>query len=206
MTLGRPSSFQRDAVREQLMQHFWQHGYQRSATRDLLAASGLSASSLYRSFGRKDAVFVECLTHYTDSLRAQLATQWQASPSARNFLQHLFQQTAAQAGTPAARLGCLIVNSVAELGPDDGPCAERTRHSLAQLQTFFRRVLNQACGDGDLPPGSDTALQADLLVTQMIGLRTRLKAGLTKQRAQLLANSIINGLFTPEETEKETEQ
>ena len=206
MTLGRPSSFQRDAVREQLMQHFWQHGYQRSATRDLLAASGLSASSLYRSFGRKDAVFVECLTHYTDSLLAQLATQWQASPSARSFVQQLFEQTSAQAGTPAARLGCLIVNSVVELGPDDGPCAEQARHSLDQLQAFFRQVLDQARQEGSLPGDTDLSLHADWLVTQMIGLRTRLKAGLDTQQAQALAAMIINGLFAPDSTEKEKER
>ena len=206
MTLGRPSTFQRDAVREQLMQHFWQHGYQRSATRDLLTASGLSASSLYRSFGRKDAVFVECLTHYTDSLLAQLASQWQASPSARDFLQHLFQQTAAQAGTPAARLGCLIVNSVAELGPGDGPCAEQARHSLDQLQAFFGQVLDQARQEGSLPADVDTSLHADWLVTQMIGLRTRLKAGLDKQQALSLAGMVINGLFLPNSIGKEKEQ
>jgi len=202
MTLGRPSTFQRDAVREQLMQHFWQHGYQRSATRDLLTASGLSASSLYRSFGRKDAVFVECLTHYTDSLLAQLATQWQASPSARDFLQQLFLQTAAQAGTPAARLGCLIVNSVAELGPDDGPCAEQARHSLDQLQQFFRQVLDQARQEGSLPDAVDTSLHADWLVTQMIGLRTRLKAGLDTSRSRALATRIVEGLFRANVTEK----
>ena len=205
MTLGRPSSFQRDAVRKQLMQHFWQHGYQRSATRDLLAASGLSASSLYRSFGRKDAVFVECLTHYTDSLLAQLATQWQASPSARDFLQHLFQQTAAQAGTPAARMGCLIVNSVAELGPDDGTCAQQARQSLEQLQRLFHQVLKQAQREGALSEEIDPSLHADWLVTQMIGLRTRLKAGLDKPQALSLAGMILNGLFTPISTEKEND-
>ncbi len=202
MTLGRPSSFQRDAVREHLMQHFWQHGYQRSATRDLLAASGLSASSLYRSFGRKDAVFVECLTYYTDSLLEQLTTQWQSSPSARIFLRHLFEQTASQAGTPAARLGCLIVNSVAELGPDDGPCAEQARHSLDQLQAFFGQVLDQTRQEGSLPDDVDTSLHADWLVTQMIGLRTRLKAGLDRSRSRALATRIAEGLFRANVTEK----
>lgn len=195
MNIGRPPSFQREDARQRLLTHLWQHGYQGSASRDLQAASGLSASSLYRTFGNKESLFIECLNTYTTELLQQLSGQLESARGARAFIDGLFTFTASQADSPAAHLGCMIVNSAAELGASDGPCAERARHCLNQLTQFFCQALTQAQKEGDLSTETDPALQASLLVTLMIGLRTQLKAGLPRDQAVSLANNLVSSVF-----------
>ncbi|MGW7025180.1 TetR/AcrR family transcriptional regulator [Streptomyces decoyicus] len=48
---------------------FWRRGYSGTSTRDLTAALGLSASSLYAAFGGKAGLFEEAVRTYAERYR-----------------------------------------------------------------------------------------------------------------------------------------
>lgn len=62
--IGRPLSFDRDAVLEQAMLAFWRHGYETTSIGDLTAAMGVTAPSLYAAFGNKQQLFLEAVRRY----------------------------------------------------------------------------------------------------------------------------------------------
>ena len=53
----RSASFDRDEVVENIMNTFWEHGYEATSIQTLEAATGLKRQSLYNAFGNKDAMF-----------------------------------------------------------------------------------------------------------------------------------------------------
>ena len=55
---------------EAAMQCFWRHGYEATSLRDLTGAMGLTAPSLYNSFGDKQQLFGRALEHIWTGPRA----------------------------------------------------------------------------------------------------------------------------------------
>jgi AcrR family transcriptional regulator len=62
--IGRPLSFDRDAVLEKAMRAFWESGYETTSISDLTAAMGVTAPSIYAAFGDKKGLFLEALRRY----------------------------------------------------------------------------------------------------------------------------------------------
>ncbi len=64
--MARKPEFDRDAVLENAMGAFWEHGYEATSLAKLLSVTGLSKSSLYAAFGDKHQLFVAAFDLYRD--------------------------------------------------------------------------------------------------------------------------------------------
>ncbi|GAB3649643.1 TetR/AcrR family transcriptional regulator [Glycomyces tarimensis] len=120
--MARPLSFQRDRVIESATRTFLRHGLHATSAEDLCRATGLGRSSLYNSFGSKDALFAECLNSYLDQTRERgEAILSDTARPVRDRIAALLRLIASEetervaAGDPR---GCLAVNTVAELADD----------------------------------------------------------------------------------------
>lgn len=181
MTRGRPLAFSPDQAVTTAMQVFWARGYEAASTRDLLEAMQISRSSLYQAFGNKEQLFLEALRRYRETLIGRLHRQLEASPTAMSFLEGLFRDTAGDAGSERAALGCLIFNSATELGQrGDLPSIEATR-SVAAITELFRQAVVRAQVEGDVAPHREAEDLATYLTLGMAGLRTLLKTGADRE-------------------------
>jgi AcrR family transcriptional regulator len=61
---GRPREFDEDEVLRAALRVFWEKGYESTSLSDLLAAMGLTKSSLYKAFGSKEALFWRVVERY----------------------------------------------------------------------------------------------------------------------------------------------
>lgn len=68
----RTKEFDQETVIEQAMELFCQKGYTATSIRDLVAHLGVSSSSLYGTFGDKDAIFVLALKRHSRMEREML--------------------------------------------------------------------------------------------------------------------------------------
>lgn len=176
------------------MQVFWARGYDAASTRDLLEAMHISRSSLYQAFGNKEQLFLEALRRYREALIGRLGRRLAAAPSAMAFLEALFRETADEAGSERAALGCLIFNSATELGQRGDAPSHHARQSLAAITGLFHRAVVQAQRDGDIAPERDAEALATYLTLGMAGLRTLLKSGADPDQALQAVALLIDGL------------
>ncbi len=197
MTRGRPLAFSPDQAASAAMQVFWRRGFEAASTRDLLEAMGISRSSLYQAFGNKELLFLEALRRYREALLARLERSLDTAPSAMAFLEALCGDTAGEAGSERAALGCLIFNSATELGQRGDPPAEHARESLAAITTLFQRALIQAQAEGNIAPERDAAALAAYLTMGMAGLRTLLKSGADVRQARQAVDLLLETLKRP---------
>lgn len=179
------------------MQLFWAQGYASTSTRDLLQAMGLSRSSLYQTFGTKEQLFLACLAHYRRSLTHRLRQRLTEAPGGMAFLETLFMDAAMQAGAPDVHRGCLIFNSVVELGSAETPPAGAARESLGHVAVVFTEALEQAQREGDVDPDADAESLGLYLAGSMSGLRMLLKSGASRQQTTTVARTVINALPRP---------
>src|ERR1700684_1120320 len=66
-TMPRPRKFDEATALDAAIECFWRRGYEATSLRDLTAAMGLSAPSLYNAFGDKEELFALALERYLDS-------------------------------------------------------------------------------------------------------------------------------------------
>jgi AcrR family transcriptional regulator len=57
---------------EHAMRLFWEHGYERTAIADIIAAAGVRSGSLYHFFATKEEVLIAVLEAYLDGLAPQV--------------------------------------------------------------------------------------------------------------------------------------
>ncbi len=194
MTRGRPLAFNPDEAAQAAMQVFWASGYDNASTRDLLDAMQISRSSLYQAFGNKEQLFLASLRRYREALIGRLERRLASAPSALAFLERLFLDTAGEAGSERAALGCLIFNSAGELGQRDAATARAARDSMAAITELFRCAVERAKAEGDIAPVRDSHALAHYLTLSMAGLRTLLKTGTGRQATQSAARLVIDTL------------
>jgi TetR/AcrR family transcriptional repressor of nem operon len=95
--------------------------------RDLGDELGLSASSLYRTFGDKHALFLRALDHYRATESAEAREHLLCPGPAPEVLRDWLVRMVGLPEDGTAGRGCFVVNTATELGADDPDVDERTR-------------------------------------------------------------------------------
>ncbi|UYV20077.1 TetR/AcrR family transcriptional regulator [Halomonas qaidamensis] len=194
MSVGRPIQHQPEAALSAAMHAFWRSGYHHTSLRDLLDTMKISRSTLYHSYGNKEALFTKALTRYREQLLAHLTASLAQEQSAWCFIERLLIRTAEQAESEQAALGCLIFNSATELGSRRSPEADVATQSVEAITQFFAAVVEQAQKEGAIPSERDPQSLGYFLTLSMSGLRMLLKSGATQQQARLQVAHILRGL------------
>jgi len=172
---GRPALFDPNRVVEQVADLFWERGYDGVSMSDITAATGLSKSSLYNSFGGKDALFEIALKQY-HTQTVQAGADWLSLDDGVDPMDKLDQLFAGPAddvhGRGDAR-GCFMCNTSADgLGraPDiDTLVGGGFARLEAGLTALFTRYAPNAAPDR-------IQNAARLALTSYTGLRIRSRA------------------------------
>jgi TetR/AcrR family transcriptional repressor of nem operon len=191
----RPREFDEDDVVARATDLFWRRGYHATSVRDLGEALGLSASSLYRTFGDKHALFLRALDHYraTDSAEARdhLLRPGPAPDVLRDWLIRMVDLP--EEG--AAARGCFVVNTATELGADDPAVDERTQAAFGVTRETLQEVLQRGRRDGELRTDLDVAATAESLFTLVLGLRVRARAGHGRAELEGVIDTMVRSLL-----------
>jgi TetR/AcrR family transcriptional repressor of nem operon len=169
--MARPREFDSEDALERAMQAFWAKGYRATSLDDLCAATGLSRSSLYATFGGKRALLHRSLDRYEEQgaarISAALARPGAVRDAIAGFVNDLIDRIAEGPG----RRGCFIGNCAAELARNDKVTAARVRRSLGRVERLFGDALMRARARGELSRTADVDALARFLVSGIQGLR-----------------------------------
>ena len=169
MPVGRPKSFDETEVLERAMDLFWECGYARLSVSELLAHMGISRQSLYDSFGSKRGLFLRAIHHYRNTqLTAALALLERDGPPLEN-VKAVMRYFEALANDRRCR-GCLVANTLVELGPHDQEIAQLLQATLDLLRAGLEGALRAAQERGDLPPNKSPRELSRALLNSLIGL------------------------------------
>jgi AcrR family transcriptional regulator len=169
-TTGRPRAFDERAVIEAAQDAFAEHGPELTSIVDLEQRTGIDRSSLYNTFGSKQALFEAVLRSYLEEgIEARLHKLRQSNArlsSVAAFFMSMaqgFRSNPEQAGR-----GCLMVNAVAELGARDSRTALAGAYRDA-FRSAFLSALRQAAVRGEVDPKRVQA-RAKILASLTMGL------------------------------------
>lgn len=135
------------------MTQFWRAGYADTSVDDLSGATGLNRSSLYSSFGDKDALYLRCLDRYAERYgnRYDQALS-RASEEPLQAVRAFFEVTLQRIADPDVPDGCLVAQTVMAAPALSPAVAARAFEALGRQHARLRNALNAARlteGDAD---------------------------------------------------------
>jgi TetR/AcrR family transcriptional repressor of nem operon len=170
--MPRVQLFDKEKALKNAMELFWKKGYNGTSTRDLEKATGLGTSSIYNSFGGKEALFFESLQYYMEAEQYKLGQQIKGSPSALVALRALFEcvlQEDSAAGMAVS--GCFVVNSITELANQNARLNEVATDARIGTITILKELVLKAQQQNEIPAAYDPTQLAVYLQTVMTGLK-----------------------------------
>ncbi|MEU7785466.1 TetR/AcrR family transcriptional regulator [Amycolatopsis sp. NPDC049159] len=184
--MARPREFDESAAVERAMEAFWEHGYEATSTQDLCTATGLGRSSVYNTFSSKRALFQRSLTHYTNRELGKRKAILDGPGTAAERLATVLD-TAVDADRDRPR-GCLVVNTLAELGLPDDEVGAALRSDTDQNLAMFAECAREGALDGSLRDGLAPADVAEFLLSTISGLRVMARRGTSREAMHAVAD------------------
>lgn len=178
--MARPRSFDEATVLHGAMHAFRRTGFAAASIKELEEATGLSAGSIYNSFGDKHGLFDAAFDHYLEAvLRQRIATH--ADPQlGLAGVRKLFRTLLAE--PRGERHGCLITNTAIEFGASEAKRQAAVHRGFEILQATLLERLTQARAAGLLAPTITPAVAAVKLLALYQGVLVLVRSGFDKRQ------------------------
>ena len=175
--MARPKAFDEETALDAAAQVFWSQGFDGTSMSDLETSMQMGRQSIYNAFGDKRALFLRALERYTAWNRGQLAVTLLAPNAGLRTLREYLRSMVERSTEPDVRRGCLVVNSIAEVGDEDTSIAQGCQANEGLVLGAFEHVLSNAVATGELAHDFDVRANARLLVAVTYGASILAKGG-----------------------------
>ncbi len=193
--IGRPKQFDRDEALEKAMELFWTRGYEATGLRELLDHMGIGRQSLYDTFGDKHSLFVEAVNHYSQCVTQGIVDGLEAEGSPLENIRKTLMDSAKSASEGRCR-GCLLTNTLVESAPHDQEVADAARTVLGRLETSFRRTLQRAVDERELPGNTNVRALARFFTSTLQGMAVMVSSSASRATLNDIANVAMSVLDT----------
>jgi AcrR family transcriptional regulator len=171
----RSRSYDEGEVLTGAMQAFRRKGYHGASIPDLEAATGLSAGSIYNSFGDKRRLFLAAFERYLKAVLERRIADFAQPERGLSGLRQLFLTLLRE--PDGETFGCLITNSAIEFGSDRGIIEPTVGRGFGILERLFAERLMAAQSSGALGRGMDPKVGAVKLLALYQGVLVLIRGG-----------------------------
>ena len=167
--MGRQLEFNYERAIERATGVFWAKGYTAASMRDLLKAMGIGEGSFYHLFGSKNRLYLECLKHYNNTVTRRRLALLDAAPSVRQGLRNFFRGLMDDLENPKRPYVCLMSRSLSSDVLDEADLASAVKSGMQWFEECLAARLERAKKAGELHPGFQSAISAQILFTFLQG-------------------------------------
>jgi AcrR family transcriptional regulator len=174
---GRPKCFDEKEVLRKAMLLFWEYGYESTSIGDLTKVLGVTAPSLYSTFGDKAELFQKCLQYYDQNESCEMEKIFNQATSIKQGLhQYLLQSTLylIQKHKPA---GCMYVVSTMNCSQENQFLQDALCEKRHQKKQKIYEYLEKAQIQNELRDHVDIRALSDYYTTVMQGMSIQARDG-----------------------------
>ncbi len=171
----RSRSYDEHEVLAGAMQAFRRNGYAGVSIPDLEVATGLSAGSIYNSFGDKRGMFLAAFERYLRAVLDRRILEFAQPERGLSGLRQLFLSLLRE--PDGGTFGCLITNSAIEFGCDRGIIEHTVLKGFRILERLFAERLTTVKSAGGLRRGLDPKVGAVRLLALYQGVLVLIRGG-----------------------------
>ena len=191
--MGRPRSFAKNEALEAAMRVFWEKGYEGSTLADLTEAMGINRSSMYATFGDKQALFRLAIARYAEGPAAYVREALE-QPTVRAVVKALLHGALELLTDPSHPRGCLSVQGALACGSPAEPMKQAMIEWRKQGESDIQRRLQRARREGDLAKDVDPGDFARYISTVVTGLGIQSASGATRAEMTRLVDMVLRAM------------
>jgi TetR/AcrR family transcriptional regulator, transcriptional repressor for nem operon len=191
--MARTKQFDPDAALDAAVDVFWEAGFEATSVQDLCRKLKLNPGSLYGTFGDKRSLFVAVFDRYVERVSREAIERITGEPSALDGIRAYFDFLITAIVGGKRRWGCLITNSLIELGASDPSIEAKVALHFTRLETAFTDALRRAQTRGELKPGVGSEA-ASYLVCLVQGLNVLARTKPTHAQLVAIVDTALSSL------------
>ncbi len=182
--MARPQEFETTEALRNAMYVFWSKGYEAASLTDILAATGLSKSSLYATFGGKRELFLAAFDAYRQGRMQYLQKTLNDGQPARQSIETFFRQGVSHSQDETRVCGCMTANEAVELAPHDADIQQLVAEDFQAIEDTFTRTIARGQADGSITSRQEPRLLARFLLVGLQGLQVMARARSDRARLE----------------------
>jgi AcrR family transcriptional regulator len=191
--MGRPRGFAEKEALEAAMRVFWEKGYEGSTLGDLTEAMGINRSSMYATFGDKEALFRLVIARYAEG-PASYVREALEQPTVRAVVEALLRGALELLTDPSHPRGCLSVQGALACGSNAEPMKQAMIEWRKQGESDIQKRLQRARREGDLAKDVDPGDLARYISTVLTGLGVQAANGATRAQMTRLVDMVLRSM------------
>jgi AcrR family transcriptional regulator len=191
--MGRPRGFAKNAALEAAMRVFWEKGYEGATLADLTEAMGINRSSMYATFGDKEALFRLAMARYAEGPAAYVREALK-QPTVRTVVEALLRGALELLTDPSHPRGCLSVQGALACGSDAEPMKRALIEWRKQGEADLQKRLQRARREGDLAKDVDPGDLARYISTVLTGLGVQAANGSSRAEMTRLVDMVLRSM------------
>lgn len=187
----RTKAFDINHVLDKAGQLFWLKGYEATSIPMLEVKMGIKRQSLYDTFGNKHRLFLSSLERYHDHIIVENFAMLLVASSPKKAIKDYFYQRVEGIGDPNVIDGCLVTNSLTELGLFDEEVKKQTKKSLEYMEQTFYKAIIRGQALGEINASKNAQLMAMQLLNNAQGLFVMSKSGMSRKKLKALVDQFL---------------
>lgn len=192
--MARPREFEREEALQKALYVFWEKGYDATTLPELLEKMSISRSSLYDTFGDKQALFREALNLYLQQFATRRMVLLRKAKSAKQGITAYFEDHIEVALADAYPGGCFVTNTATTLKTSDEPIVDSITQGMNQLEAAFYALLQRGQEAGEIAKDKDLQALARLFVGIAYGINVVARVSPHRERLEDMVNAAIQTL------------
>lgn len=179
--MARPREFDENEVLQKAMMVFWKKGYEGASVYDLMEATGLTKSSIYKAFTNKENLFWKANAIYKrDHLR--FIDDALSLPTPRAIAEAYLRGQAEMHTEPSHPRGCFETNGALACSNEGEAVQKGLIENRFGLQRKLAEAFQRTLGKGPMLPNATPAEAANFIVTLVQGMAVQAKAGVPREQ------------------------
>jgi TetR/AcrR family transcriptional repressor of nem operon len=185
--VARPREFDTDEAIGNVADVFWAKGYEATSVSNLEEATGLARPRLYAAFGSKQEMLYKSIAFYLSN-EIERVLQMVEGGGVEGISDWFRRFGVVRERLPErAQMGCLMVNTMVELGDTDQEVLALGDRYLKRVAGVFRTALETSAARGEFE--GDIEERVDLATLLLIGLFVSVRSGTDVARIRRLSRA-----------------
>ena len=193
--MSRRQEFETSDALRSAMHVFWSKGYEATSLADILAATGLSKSSLYATFGDKRELFLAAFKQYQQKRLYHLERILNNGQPFRQSIETFFRQVLERETGGALQVsGCMTANEAVELAPRDVDVRQMVADDFQAVEDLFAQAITRGQAEGSIASQRAPRTLAHFLVVGLQGIQVMVRAKTDRARLDETVTVMMSAL------------
>lgn len=188
---GRPKLFSREELVAQVMELFWEKGYNNLSLNEIAKETGLTRASLYNAFTTKEALFLEAVNYYAAHSADAALERIKSGERIGPVFYRLFDEASKSRAADKKRRGCLAINCINELIASNTELGETFAAMYDKRRMLIQKLIRQAIDQKELAADTDPELTANMIQTFITGFSIFSKNMASEKKLRAMSHGFL---------------